>query len=685
MNTDNHYWKQREFIVELIDHLPSAIFWKDTASVFLGCNKMFSDLAGLDSPQKIVGKTDFDLPWGEFQGAAYRKDDREIIQSKQPKLSIEEPQTLADGTEIILLTSKIPLLSQDGEIMGILGIFHDITERKKMEQSLARAKELAEAANHAKTEFIANMGHDIRTPLTGVIGLSQSLEAELLDPKHKQFAKIIHESGNQLLNLLNGILDVISADNANEHDIHNETFDLRQCIQDITELERPSTQQKELDLHVDIDVNIPTYIVSDRTKLHRIILNLLGNSIKFTHSGEVRIGVKLLENVGDCITLRFTVKDTGIGISAEQQGKIFDRFFRINPSYQGLCNGHGIGLHIVQSYVSLLGGNIQVASNEGVGTTFSFDLSFEIGKPEDVVLHIKHRLQKKQTSTINEKILIQSELTTATITNEKPQVLIVEDNPAALIVAEDLVKRVQLRYITAINGASALELAKTHDLDLIITDLGLPDISGSDLTRQIRAWEIAQHKKPVPIVGLSAHARDNILDKCLPYGMNDGFNKPMTLSTMQTLKDTYISSKNNEHTSSLLSSKLGFDLPDAEEQLFELDSFSLLDMDRALLYMDINLAGTMFLSMINQAIPSDEIELQNAHAAGHWEHIEKLAHKMKGGALYCGMTKMQYACQYLERYRKAGYSAQLEALYQQLLSVLRETKQAIADWLSKNW
>ena len=378
MDKEDNYWQEPKFIDDLINQLPAAIFWKNTESVFLGCNKYFANLAGLSSPQDIIGVTDYDLPWGEHEGHLYRKDDQEVMQSKLPKLNIEESQTLSDGRVITLLTNKIPLFSKQNAIVGVLGIFHDITARKEMERSLEKAKNEAEASNHAKTEFIANMSHDIRTPLSGIVGMSELLKQEVKEPEQQQYAHWVNESGQQLLSLLNGILDVVSANNVTENDRHEEAFDLHQCLQDIVQLELPTTKLKGIDLQINISDETPRFIISDRTKIHRILLNLLGNAIKFTQKGMVAIEISCQSRTNEQVDIEFTVKDTGMGIPEALQDTVFERFSRVTPSCKGLYAGHGLGLHIAQSYVKLLGGEIKLRSKEGLGTSFYFVLPCKV-------------------------------------------------------------------------------------------------------------------------------------------------------------------------------------------------------------------------------------------------------------------------------------------------------------------
>ncbi|MDP3704309.1 MAG: ATP-binding protein [Legionellaceae bacterium] len=513
----------------LIDYIPAQIFWKDKDLVYLGCNKAFVKSLGLNEKGDVIGKTDFDLPVDEKDSMLYRVDDLHIMSSQEPKLDMEESQSLIDGGRRVLSTSKVPLVNKHGTVYGVLGIYRDVTEQKQIENMLTLSKHEAEKASYAKSEFIANMSHDIRTPLSGVVGMAQLLVDALSNPEHKQYARWIHESGIQLLGLLNDILSVISADKLQPSDICCETFSLRQCVYDIIQLERPSTEMKGITLDVLIDDDIPDSLVSDRAKLYRILLNLFGNAIKFTNVGSVGIEIKK-QNVGvDQIELKFRVMDTGIGIPKELQDKVFERFYRANPSYKGVYSGHGIGLHIARSYIESLGGELKLTSKVGVGTTFDFNLVFKTEQNQTPISDSDSPLAK-QTATSHS--YAESE--------EQPTVLLVEDNYVALKVLESIVKLAKLNFISACDAESALEIATTQPLHLIITDLGLPGMSGNELTTKIRAWERMQHRKPIPIVGLTAHAREQIREECTQAGMNDAYSKPMDLATMRMIVAEFI-------------------------------------------------------------------------------------------------------------------------------------------------
>ncbi len=528
----------------IIDHIPNHyIFWKDKNSVYLGCNAELASAVGLTSSADIIGKTDYDLPTTKEQSDAYRADDQLVMETRKPKLNIEEQQTLLNGEVRVLSTSKTPLLDDQGHVYGVLAIYSDITERKNIELSLEKAKNQAEAANLAKTEFIVNMSHDIRTPLSGIVGISRLLEASAQHPNDKQYARWINQSGEQLLDLLNGVLDVVSAEQIKDSDVSYEHFDLRQCIHEICQLELPTIKMKGLELQIDVQETLPLYIVSDYTKLHRILLNLLGNAIKFTETGSIHITVEQLTEKNNNAQIKFSVIDTGIGIPLELQDKVFDRFYRASLSAKGVYQGHGIGLHIAQKYVTLLGGDIQLTSALGIGTTFSFTLPFKVGQDG----HAMPGHERGKTSEIDIENPSTYPTTDNSTSEKKPipiadalHVLLVEDNVVALHLIETIVSQAGLKFTSTINGEQALTLAKSRPFDLIITDIGLPGISGYELTYAIRQWERDRNKKPIPIIGLTAHALCETQKEYMQSGFNTMLSKPINLNTIQGLIKQYI-------------------------------------------------------------------------------------------------------------------------------------------------
>ena len=671
----------------VLNYAPGLFYWKDKNSVYHGCNDEFARLAGLDSRAQVKGKTDRDLAWKD-RAELYIDIDHKVIESGIPTLNHEEVVQMIDGRPMTAITNKVPLWNPNGEVIGLLGITIDITLQKEVEHALKIAKEQAEAANRAKIEFISNMSHDIRTPLTGVVGLAKMLEDSVLDPNQKQYAHWLGESGDQLLQMLNSILDVVSSDNANEDDLHEESFDIRRMIQDIVELERPSILVKGIDLVTYLDEGVPSFLNMDHVKLHRILLNLLGNAIKFTEKGSVEIRIILLERQDEDVTLQFQVTDTGIGISEELQKKVFEQFFRVLPSYEGLYTGHGVGLHIAQSYVRLLGGEIKIKSELNVGTTFYFDLCLKVGydirKPDES--HEPIYPVKPSIGPVASAVKTTALRHIVDIPSNAPHVLLVEDNKIALLMLENLVTQAGYRFSSATDGESALVLAKAHSFDFVITDLGLPKLSGIEFTRALRALASHYNNQSIPVFGLTAHADVKIKAECLEAGMNKAFTKPMTPAMLESIKINYFSllccPAPDANQADAAVGSLGIDLPNTEAELFGLEALPLLNIAQALngIGNDMTLLKSILIAMVEQELPQDLEELYLLHAKSDWDTVEQLAHRMKGGLMYCGTERLVFACQYLERYRKAGHSKMLEPLYQQVCSIADQTIVAIKRW-----
>ncbi len=523
----------------LIDHLPHAIFWKNTSLVFCGCNRQFAQQFGYSNSEDLIGKSDYDLPFPKDLVEVYRADDIAIISSGMAKLNYEESQIQPDGTEKIVLVSKMPYFNDEREIIGIVGIYTDITLRKEQEFQLKQAKEAAEQANQIKEEFIANMSHDIRTPLTGIIGMAQILEQEVRQKDEKLHAYWIKESGERLLDLLNEVLDIIVADNFSEDNLNEEVFAIRGLIEELVQLQQPLAKLKNLDLQVTIDEAIPEYIITDRIKLNRILLNLLSNSIKFTDSGSIVIKLIKIPGNDTNVEIEFSIADTGIGIPEASLTQIFERFFRVIPSYKGNSRGYGVGLHVVKKYLDALKGEISVTSKQGVGTTFSFCLSLRTVRKITSKLMAKTKLGNAEESVTH--------LDSSKFENNDefhPYVLLVEDNHIALHMAEAITTQAGCRFSSAKSGEQAKELLKTKTFDLIITDIGLPGISGNELSQFIREREKINGTTKIPIIGLTAHALDKAERICLESGMDKVLVKPINLTAIQELLINYLPSAN---------------------------------------------------------------------------------------------------------------------------------------------
>jgi PAS domain S-box-containing protein len=536
---EKRYWSERNFVVDLLKQLPLHVFWKNKSLVYLGCNDVFAQSLGLFSPEDVIGKTDYDLPTRKEESDAYRTDDLDVMRSRKSKINIEESQTLPNGEVITLLTSKVPLLASNGDVIGVLGVYTDITERKKMELALKSAKERAEAADQAKTTFIANMSHDIRTPISGIIGISEMLKKEGDTYKDRELGHIIHDSSRSLLYLLNDIL-IISANAKEEKDFQFETFDLNEFIRNIEKLFSLNTKIKKIKFEVNSAPDLPANIISDRIKLERILVNLVGNALKFTEKGHVKLTTKCLRSNKNQLMIAFSVSDTGVGIPKNKIDRIFDHFYRISPSYKGKYTGSGMGLFIVKKLVNLLNGKINVTSELNKGSDFTVILPIKVEKRDTTLF---------QKMSIDNSFLTGADAIINIVSDEKQnklRVLFIEDDNVAMMAGKYFLKMAGFQVETAYDAEEGLKKVKASKFDLVITDIGLPGISGVELTWLIRRWEKKTVNAYLPVVGLSAHVLSEVSKEASEVGMNLILEKPIDETKIKMLFQL-LQEKNHNH------------------------------------------------------------------------------------------------------------------------------------------
>ncbi|MEO0844349.1 MAG: ATP-binding protein, partial [Cyanobacteria bacterium J06643_5] len=370
----------------ILDNTASIIFVKDIEGRYLLVNKQYLTLFNLVESQ-VIGKTDYDL-FSEELAEKLRSNDKQVLTAKTV-LEFEETVPVAENS-FTYLSIKAPLVDSDGVAYGICGISSDITnllqantKLEQQSQELIRAKQTAEAANHAKSEFLARMTHELRTPLNAILGFTQILHRQRnLESQYKQYLETILRSGQHLLALINDILD-ISKIEAGMAELHITSFDLYRLLDGIESMLYLKAKSKKLHLTFELDPEIPQYIQADENKLRQVLINILGNAIKFTNSGSVKLQVRVSEaeqspadnstSDSSILRLNFQVTDTGKGISSQELEHIFDAFVQSNPTYQ-VEDGTGLGLAICQRFVQLMGGNISIESTLQQGTTVKFDI-----------------------------------------------------------------------------------------------------------------------------------------------------------------------------------------------------------------------------------------------------------------------------------------------------------------------
>lgn len=368
--------QDRQILEEVVAAMPGHVYWKNRKCILQGCNDNQARDVGLKSRLDIVGKTAYDIimqnqPEEEKRRQAAITDaiDEEVMRTDKVK-TMEEFVILPDKTKAYYLSKKVPLHDRNGKVVGLIGISFDITDRKKAEEELKLAKEKADAANKAKTEFLYNMRHDFRTPFSGILSIAQLMEKNEPDPKKKEFLGYIAQSSNVLLDQLNEILEFIELEDGSLPQLEKQ-FSLEQLLSDILNMMLPFAKSKNLKLTMALDANVPKFLIGDRLRINRILMNLVSNALKFTDKGSVKFTTSVAKKANKHVILKFTVRDTGVGMPEEKKDIVFDKFTRLTSAYQGLYKGKGLGLRIVKQFVEDLNGEIHIKSEINKGTVFT--------------------------------------------------------------------------------------------------------------------------------------------------------------------------------------------------------------------------------------------------------------------------------------------------------------------------
>ncbi len=455
--------QERYLLHALMDNLPHNIYFKDKESRFIRINRALARWFGLEDAEEALGKTDFEF-FKEGHAQQALEDEREVMRSGKPLLDREEQETWLDGSVTWATTTKLPLYDDEGQVVGTFGISRDITERKRAAEALQAAKEAAEAANKAKSDFLANISHEIRTPMNAVIGMTELVLDSQLDDSQREYLTMVRESGESLMMLINEILD-FSKIEAGKLELEHAPFELHESLGDMMKSFALRAHGKGLELACHIHPDVPATLVGDAARLRQIIVNLVGNAIKFTDSGEVVLEVQCQSRSEEEVILRCSVRDTGVGIPPDKQEAVFGAFEQADASTTRRFGGTGLGLAICSKLVELMNGRIWVQSEVESGSTFCFTACFE---PAEAVTAETHPAAIQGT-----------------------RVLVVDDNATNRLILDEILRNWLMKPSLAVGAREAFEmLQEAHRAgeayDLVLTDANMPDTDGFSLAEQVK-------------------------------------------------------------------------------------------------------------------------------------------------------------------------------------------------------
>ena len=687
--------RERNLLRTLMDHLPDHIFVKDTASRFITANAATLRSLGASSLEEVLGKTDFDFLRREVAEQFFR-DEEEVCRSGQPLLNREELLIDRAGQHKWLLTTKVPLRDSTGTVIGLVGMSHDISDRKKMEEQWRQAKEAAEIANRAKSEFLARMSHEIRTPMNGILGMTELALDTDLSTEQREYLQMVKSSADGLLTVINDILD-FSKIEAGKLELVPAPFALRESLNDTLRPLAVRAQQKGLKLTWNICPDVPDRLVGDLGRLRQILVNLVSNAIKFTERGEVIVRIQRLEQ--ECVgggesskpasegvvdlkdsdyptttTLHFEVLDTGIGIPADKQRAIFEPFEQVEGGENRRYGGTGLGLAISSQLVALMGGKLEVESPvsgaalapreetpgaalapreetpgaptqpRSPGSRFHFTARFTLAQEAGELVSAPLAEPVSMASSRGE---------------ERPlRVLLAEDNIVNQRLAVRILEKRGHSAVVACNGKEALQLLEREPFDLVLMDLEMPQMSGFEATAAIRARE-RETGRHIPILALTAHAMKGDRERCLAAGMDGYVAKPIQARELyQAIAELVPNAALSEKTAAL--APVVHDRDEAlahvggdTELLRELTEVFLRDCPR----------------MIEEVI--------DGLCAGDAAKVKRGAHSIKGAVSILGGKAAFEAALRLETMAHQGDLSQAESAWQALRNALEQFRHVL--------
>ena len=511
--SDQRLRDQQFYTRSLIESNIDALMTTDPAGIITDVNKQMEALTGC-TRDELIGAPFKDCFTDPDRAEAGIK----RVLNEKSVTDYELTARTRDGKQTVVSYNATTFYDRNRTLQGVFAAARDVTERKRVEHELQQAKATAESASRTKSDFLASMSHEIRTPMNAIMGIADLLAQTSLSAEQDKYVQIFRRSGDNLLNLINDILDLSKVE-ASQLELEQTSFSLGDHLEKVIEMVAPRAQEKNLTLTCEIAPSVSNDLVGDPTRLRQVLLNLLGNAIKFTQTGRVSLKVEPDQDYPLTTTLRFTVTDTGIGITKDKLAAVFERFTQADSSTTRRFGGSGLGLTISKRLVELMGGRIWVDSEVDQGSIFGFAVPFEIWGSAN--------------QPVNAPIGTGAEAPLRPL-----RILMAEDSPDNCTIALAYLEDTPYQIDVAETGLIACDMFTTGHYDLVLMDRQMPVMDGLTATRTLRAWEKSNGRPPTPIIALTASALKGDKETCLAAGCTAYLTKPIKQDVLlQAIRD----------------------------------------------------------------------------------------------------------------------------------------------------
>jgi len=658
--------ENEEYLNAILNNAGDPIFVKDNQSRMVLVNDAFCNIFGV-SRDEMIGKTLAEnLPPNEIEH--FLKIDKQVLTDGQ-EIVCEETLTAKGMETRIIVTKKTRYTDKSGN-KYVIGVIRDITERKLAEkalhelneqleervlqrtQELNRARKQAEAANLAKSHFLANMSHEIRTPMNSVLGMAQLALNNEHDPKQRDYLNKIYQSGEHLLGVLDDILD-FSKIEADKLTLEYVDFTLGETKDSLINLLEWRATEKGLKLIFEFDSDIPRNLRGDFVRLNQILINYVGNAIKFSKQGEIIVRARSLEKRENNTLLRFEVQDHGIGITEEQKHKLFQAFEQIDTSSTRLYSGSGLGLAINHRLAVLMGGEVGVESQLGKGSTFWATV----------------RLDKASTPELAAEVETQvGQLLNAGEAIQGSRILLVEDSLFNQQIVTEFLKDVSATTYIATNGVEALDLLSKEPFDCVLMDMQMPEMDGLKTTRLIRANPALEK---IPVIAMTANVSSEDRKRCLAAGMDDFIGKPFKLDKFYATIAQYLPVK--EHQESISTMPAASILKTSLAGDPSIIDFAVLAEWVGNDQIKMNNFALKFIDSTKE----DIAEMEDALERNDMAAVSDLGHRAKSGANFVGAIGFYKLCQALEKGGDSMDAEQARSIVNKLRPLLERIREQV--------